>query len=674
MRAPINSLLRSGVLLTALAAAFPFCASTIGPVRLSWSHPPIGVSVAAKQSLELRVDHPATWSLQPGSVGTLKADGNVLTYSAPSVKAQNSVAGCQVLPADSVYSTPVDKLPVHEKSAAWIEQSMKVAPVAVAFGEAWGHNIVDNSLPPTRMTFYYTKLRDGAMYQILSGSNRNRETGALTTDGGNDHHMITVNRQTCRFYETYHDYTTGLSPEAPYKANSGYDYTSASYEQPKGQEGGGSTDAAGLPLMPLTVHLSEWEAGKIDHALRFTSCAGCISSPALWPAVGSTAATPGAAPMGSRWRLKSSFKISSFSPKAKVILTALQQYGMILADVGGLQQVQVDDDINLDPELNAALGEIQRGHIVQSNFDIVDESSFMVSTASSRVNPENGFVKPPNFVQIDGVDAKGKKVLIPVTVQPILVGTPHEVLYVQAGTSYQIPSWVNNNTDQQVTWSLVSGPGSINASGRFTPPASIAKPTPFDVTATAAADNSATATVRGFVLPAGPIRIDVGNPNPYTDAHGNEWMADTLGVYTGSYMNDNRTYPGRRWKNIPDWFLYGWNKYTWGDDIVYGPFVVPDGTYQVKFLFAKGDCDAKFDPTFKFDNGLVSGGTLALEANGNVTPFNFAKTVNFSCLTPGIGTVSATVKDNLLTVAVRATGADGAHQAPFLSALAILPK
>src|SRR5206468_2384613 len=124
--------------------------------------------------------------------------------------------------------------------------------------------------------------------------------------------------------------------------------------------------------------------------LRFTSCAGCINAPALWPAVGSTAATPGAAPMGSRWRLKASFDISRFSPNAQVVLKALQQYGMILADIGMMQQVQVDDDVNQDPALAGALGEISGGQITQDKFEIVDESSFMVSWASNRVNPANG--------------------------------------------------------------------------------------------------------------------------------------------------------------------------------------------------------------------------------------------------------------------------------------------
>lgn len=661
------------VLVLTLAVS-ALCVSHASTLRLFWTHPPESIAVPANQSVTIKSDRTANWTLQPGSKGSLRLDGDTVTYSAPSVKAENSIAGCQILPADTVYSTPIDKLPVHANSGEWIEHVLKIGAVGLTFGEAWGQNIVDNSLPPSTMTFYYSKMRNGAKFQLLSGNDRNREGGALTTDGGADHHMITINRQTCRFYETYHDYATGLSPNSPYTANSGYEYTASTYSQPIGAAGGGTTDAAGLPLLPLTVHFSEWEAGAIHHALRFTSCVGCISSPPLWPAVGSSAATPGAPPMGSRWRLKSSFDTSRFSPKARVILAALQKYGMFLADVGGMQQVQVDDDINYDPALNAALGEIQGAHITQASFDIVDESSFIVSPASSRVNPTNGYVTPANFAQLNGVDRKGHKISVPISIQPVLVGVPQEALLIQAGTPYQLKAWVNNASSQAVKWTLTSGPGTVSESGMYTPPASVASPQPYVLTATAEADGSASATVRGSVIPRGAIRLDVGSPAPYRDSHGNVWMADTLGVYSGSYTNDNQTYPGSKWAGVQDAYLFGWDKYTWGDDIVYGPFVVPNGTYQVQFLFAENNCTGQFNPRRQFDGHLETGGTLGLEANGKVTLFDVGKAMNDECLKPATGIITVTVTNNLLTVAVRATGSDAGHQAPFLNALAILPK
>ena len=38
--------------------------------------------------------------------------------------------------------------------------------------------------------------------------------------------------------------------------------------------------------------------------------------------------------MGARFRLKADFDISGYSPQAQVVLRAMQQYGLILADNG----------------------------------------------------------------------------------------------------------------------------------------------------------------------------------------------------------------------------------------------------------------------------------------------------------------------------------------------------
>ncbi len=58
--------------------------------------------------------------------------------------------------------------------------------------------------------------------------------------------------------------------------------------------------------------------------------------PATHEAVpGGCAGNSNAPPMGLRIRLKASFDISSYSPTAKVFLTAFKKYGLILADNGG---------------------------------------------------------------------------------------------------------------------------------------------------------------------------------------------------------------------------------------------------------------------------------------------------------------------------------------------------
>jgi hypothetical protein len=75
-------------------------------------------------------------------------------------------------------------------------------------------------------------------------------------------------------------------------------------------------------------------AGAIRHALRFT--APRTRRAYVYPArhYASDANDPALPPMGLRLRLKASVDVTSFPPQARVVLVALQRYGMILADNG----------------------------------------------------------------------------------------------------------------------------------------------------------------------------------------------------------------------------------------------------------------------------------------------------------------------------------------------------
>jgi hypothetical protein len=59
--------------------------------------------------------------------------------------------------------------------------------------------------------------------------------------------------------------------------------------------------------------------------------------------------------MGMRLRLKSSFDIEGFPPQSTIILTALQQYGMIMADNGSSMFITGDPDNRWDNNDLAAL-------------------------------------------------------------------------------------------------------------------------------------------------------------------------------------------------------------------------------------------------------------------------------------------------------------------------------
>jgi hypothetical protein len=99
-----------------------------------------------------------------------------------------------------------------------------------------------------------------------------------------------------------------------------------------------SADAAGLPVLPLLVRYEEAASGTIDHAIRFTLSKSKVTKGYTSPAshmVNGTNNDPSApSPMGLRLRLKSGFDVSSFSVTNQVILNAMKNYGLILADIG----------------------------------------------------------------------------------------------------------------------------------------------------------------------------------------------------------------------------------------------------------------------------------------------------------------------------------------------------
>lgn len=103
-------------------------------------------------------------------------------------------------------------------------------------------------------------------------------------------------------------------------------------------QGWTSADAAGLPILPLMVRYEEVSGGTIDHAIRFTLSRNKVTRGYTTPAnhlVNGTNSNPAApTPMGMRLRLKAEYDISGFSETNRVILNAMKNYGLILADIG----------------------------------------------------------------------------------------------------------------------------------------------------------------------------------------------------------------------------------------------------------------------------------------------------------------------------------------------------
>jgi hypothetical protein len=286
--------------------------------------------------------------------------------SARSVQA-TSVPGtpCSVFPADNIWNTDISKLPVNAKSATWITSTTPGSGLTHPdFGQPpYGipFNVVSNSHATSSLTFDYPTESDPGPYPWGSD---------LLIEAPTDSHMLTVNRDNCKLYETF---ATNMSA---HHAGSGAVFDLASDQlRPAGWT---SADAAGLPIFPGLVRLDEVQAGFIGHAIRFT--VHNTNDTYLWPARHHAGISdPTLPPMGARFRLKATYSDPSLGAEAQAVLTAFKHYGLIVADNGSDWYFQGTEDAGWDDPLIADLKKIP-----VNQFEAIDESSLMVDPNSAQ--------------------------------------------------------------------------------------------------------------------------------------------------------------------------------------------------------------------------------------------------------------------------------------------------
>jgi hypothetical protein len=272
-----------------------------------------------------------------------------------------AIGGCPIFPADNPWNTRVDDpqaYPVHPNSATYIASMSPGTHLHPDWGD-WSNSkygIPWETVPASQalvpMTFDVSDESDPGPYPFPADA---RVEGG--SNSGGDMHVLVVDTGTCTLYETYA--STYVGPGWSCSSGAKFDLTSNGLRP----DGWTSSDAAGLPVFPGLVRVSEVQAGAIHHALRFTvsrTQQGYIH-PATHAAGTSNTSLP---PMGLRIRLKASFDVSKFTGAAAVILTAMQQYGLILADNGSNWFVSGDSDDAWTPLMdgvNTALSQVTGG-------------------------------------------------------------------------------------------------------------------------------------------------------------------------------------------------------------------------------------------------------------------------------------------------------------------------
>jgi hypothetical protein len=230
---------------------------------------------------------------------------------------------CPIFPASNVWNRMVKDLPVAANSDAMISAIGQDGSVHADFGSYLGYGIPYNvvsgkSEHKVNVSFEYADESDRVGYPIPEHPNQ---------ESSGDGHILIVDRDTCRLYELYDASGSGDS----WDAGSGAVWNLRSNRlRPNTWT---SADAAGLPILPGLVRYDEVAAGVIRHALRFT--AEHTANAHIYPARHDAGdADPSLPPMGLRVRLKASVDISGYPKQARVVLRALKNYGMILADNG----------------------------------------------------------------------------------------------------------------------------------------------------------------------------------------------------------------------------------------------------------------------------------------------------------------------------------------------------
>lgn len=292
---------------------------------------------------------------------------------------------CELFPADNIWNTPVDQLPVHSNSANYIKAIGTDRGLHADFGSGvWPPGssspigipfvIVSGQQAGVPVEFVsWPGESDPGPYPIPSDA---PIEGGTNADG--DRHVLVLEKDNCILYELFYAFPQG---DGSWQAANGAVFDLKSHDlRPDGWTSG---DAAGLPILAGLVRYDEVAAGAIRHAIRFT--APQTQKAHVWPARHHASNLTGAnyPPMGLRLRLKADYDISGFSPEVRVILQAFKSYGLILADNGSPWYISGAPDERWDNEILHEMDAVSG-----SDFEVVDVSALMI-------DPDSGRVKQP---------------------------------------------------------------------------------------------------------------------------------------------------------------------------------------------------------------------------------------------------------------------------------------
>lgn len=323
-----------------------------------------------------------------------------------------------IFPLDSIFHHRVDalttSLPVDTSPAAPIYSSYLSATIKPFFGT--GYAGFPNGIPAISVpynqpkvqvttTLYQTYFSSGPIppYAPVEGT-----SAAAASDG--DRHVLVYQQAGGGQKPALYEMWQGIYEGGPWTCSSNALWPDVTSDALTPQRNG-TTDAAGLPISPLIVNADEVigsgtpsaPTGSVQHPIRFT--VEHMLNYWVWPGTqsagqGSCTDSGGQAipteseisqssppesctmsgPAGEIYRLKVSVTTPSCaatSPQAAIIITALRNYGIILADNGSSGGLIGTPDARWDDnDLSCLTG------LTLADFEPVNVSSLMVSNDS----------------------------------------------------------------------------------------------------------------------------------------------------------------------------------------------------------------------------------------------------------------------------------------------------
>jgi len=298
----------------------------------------------------------------PNGTPTVAADSGA--PGTPALGIDASLHGRRPFPSDNPWNLDVSAAAVDPNSSALIA-SCGNSGLHPDFGTVWDgapngipYVVVSGTEGKVPVSFMYASESDPGPYPLPPGA---PIEGGSSSSG--DRHVLVVDRDNWKLYELFDAHPVNGGER--WTAGSGAVFDLASNAlRPAGWT---SADAAGLPIFPGLVRYDEAvEQSEIRHALRFTcprTRRAYVAPATHWASSSTDASLP---PMGMRVRLRADFDVSTYPSEVRVILRAMQRYGMLLADNGSGWYVSGAPDPRWSDDKLATLS-----HVRSSDFQVV---------------------------------------------------------------------------------------------------------------------------------------------------------------------------------------------------------------------------------------------------------------------------------------------------------------